>query len=161
MDWSGSLDLEPDAAPVGIPPQFGGPSETYHLKKGTLTAKVQVTSVLDGCTASGQASFDVVAFSAGSTVPVLAIDDLRTRYYIRITVADQPLVLAQIARALGEGGISISSVIQKETFVDDKTAELVIMTHEAREASMQRALTAVRNLTVVESIGNFLRVEHL
>jgi len=92
---------------------------------------------------------------------VLTMDELLTRYYIRITVADQPLVLAQIARALGEGGISISSVIQKETFVDARTAELVIMTHEAREASMYRAIEAVKKLSVVESVGNFIRVEHL
>jgi homoserine dehydrogenase len=50
-------------------------------------------------------------------------------------------------------------VIQKETHVDAQTAELVIMTHEAREDSMQTALAAVEQLDVVQAIGNFLRVE--
>jgi homoserine dehydrogenase len=90
---------------------------------------------------------------------IVPMSELRTRYYVRITVNDQPGVLAQIARCLGDMQISISSVIQKETHVDVQTAELVIMTHEAREASMQKALAAVQELGVVQEVGNFLRVE--
>jgi homoserine dehydrogenase len=90
---------------------------------------------------------------------IIPMSELRTRYYIRLTVADRPGVLAQIAARLGEAQISISSVIQKETHIDAQTAELVIMTHEAREASMQDALAGLRNLEAVQEIGNFLRVE--
>ena len=43
------------------------------------------------------------------------ISGLATRYYIRVEVADQPGVLAGIARACGDNGVSIASVIQKET----------------------------------------------
>jgi homoserine dehydrogenase len=50
-------------------------------------------------------------------------------------------------------------VIQKEADAASKTAELVIMTHEAREASMQEALRTVENLTTVAEIGTFVRVE--
>jgi homoserine dehydrogenase len=92
-------------------------------------------------------------------LPILPIADLVTRYYIRLTAKDQPGVLAQIAACLGEAEISIATVIQKETDPAAKTAELVIMTHEAREAAMQSALKAVANLDVVQDIGNFLRVE--
>jgi homoserine dehydrogenase len=97
--------------------------------------------------------------SEGATLAIVPIDDLKTRYYIRLTVADRPGVLAQIAACLGEAEISIASVIQKEADPESKTAELVIMTHEAREASMQSALQAVENLEAVDEIGNFLRVE--
>jgi homoserine dehydrogenase len=90
---------------------------------------------------------------------IVPMSELKTRYYIRVTVLDQPGVLAQIALRLGEAQISIASVIQKETDQESGTAELVIMTHEAREASMQQALQAVRALPVVQEIGNFLRVE--
>lgn len=92
-------------------------------------------------------------------VRILPMSDLVTRYYIRLTVADSPGVLAQIAARLGEAQISISSVLQKETHLDAQTAELVIMTHEAKESAMQEALTAVENLAAVQSIGNFVRVE--
>jgi homoserine dehydrogenase len=94
-----------------------------------------------------------------TNAPILPISDLVTRYYIRLTVADQPGVLAQIATALGNAQISIASVIQKEADAASKTAELVIMTHEAREASMQEALRTVENLTTVAEIGSFVRVE--
>ena len=90
---------------------------------------------------------------------IVPMSELVTRYYIRLTVADRPSVLAQIAARLGEAEISIASVIQKETHFHAQTAELVIMTHEAREASMQSALEAVGRLAVVQEIGNFLRVE--
>ena len=90
---------------------------------------------------------------------VVPMSELLTRYYIRLTVADRPGVLAQIATRFGEAQISIASVIQKETHFDAQTAELVMMTHEAREASMQSALAAVAELAVVQEIGNFLRVE--
>ncbi len=92
---------------------------------------------------------------------VLSMNELRTRYYIRLTVVDRPGVLAQIAAVLGEAGISISSVIQKEADEASQTAELVIMTHESREASMLAALGALEKLDCVDGIGNFLRVEQL
>ena len=94
-----------------------------------------------------------------SALKVLPISELETRYYIRLTVVDRPGVLAQIAHCLGEAQISISSVIQKETHFDAQTAELVIMTHAAREASMRGALAAVEGLTAVQEIGSFIRVE--
>jgi homoserine dehydrogenase len=90
---------------------------------------------------------------------IVPIGELRTRYYIRLTVADHPGVLARIAAILGEASISISSVIQKEANEDARTAEIVIMTHEANESAMREALTALEKLPVVQEIGNFLRVE--
>jgi homoserine dehydrogenase len=90
---------------------------------------------------------------------VVAMNELVTRYYIRLTVSDRPGVLAQITHCFGEAQISISSIIQKEAHLDAQTAELVIMTHEAREASMQAALTAIEKLDAVQEIGSFIRVE--
>ncbi len=94
-----------------------------------------------------------------ATAKIVPMSELNTRFYIRVTVADQPGVLGQIAFCLGEAGISIASVIQKEAHADARTAELVIMTHEAREESMQQALQAVRALPMIQEIGSFLRVE--
>jgi homoserine dehydrogenase len=88
---------------------------------------------------------------------VLPMDDVRTRYYLRIGVADQPGVLARTAGALSDHGISIASVIQKEVDGQD-TAEIVIMTHEAREADMQSALADIRKLAGVSGVEQVLRV---
>jgi len=85
--------------------------------------------------------------------------ELETRYYLRLNVADQPGVLAQVAKVLGEHKISISSVIQKAADSLAQTAEIVIMTHPAKEAAVQQALGELKHLTVVKAINNFIRVE--
>jgi len=74
-------------------------------------------------------------------------------------VVDQPGVLAEIARSFGDNQVSISSVIQKETDDAAQTAEIVIMTHAAREAAMQASLAQIGALPVVRQVGNVLRVE--
>ncbi|MDP2660093.1 MAG: homoserine dehydrogenase [Dehalococcoidia bacterium] len=84
---------------------------------------------------------------------------VRTRYYLRMDVADNPGVLAQIASILGENEISIASVIQKEANPEAQLAEIVIMTHQAREIDMQDALAKLRGLPVVREIAGFLRAE--
>ena len=85
--------------------------------------------------------------------------ELRTRYYLRVTVADRPGVLAQIANVLGRHQISIATVIQKEADEKAQTAELVITTHQAQEKAVQTALKKVAALDVVPEIGSFIRVE--
>ena len=101
----------------------------------------------------------VLVIEAEQPFPVQSIDDLETRYYIRLNVADQAGVLAQIAKILGDRSISIASVLQKDTFPEEQRAELVITTHPAREASMVEALKLVADLAVVNRVSNMLRVE--
>ncbi|MFQ5988180.1 MAG: homoserine dehydrogenase [Dehalococcoidia bacterium] len=87
------------------------------------------------------------------------ISEIETRYYIRMSTQDRPGVLAQISKILGDNLISISSVIQKETDVAAQVAEIVIMTHPARESAMQEALGEIERLEVVKEVSNFVRVE--
>ena len=101
---------------------------------------------------------DRLAWRPGLPLSVKPVADLATRYYLRLEVADQPGVLAQIARSFGDHQVSIASVIQKETDEAAQTAELVIMTHLAREEDMQRTMKEVAQLPVVSRIGNLLRV---
>lgn len=88
-----------------------------------------------------------------------SIDDLESRYYLRLTVADQSGVLGQIARILGEEDISLAAVLQKDTNLEAQTAEIVITTHPAREASVQRSLQRVAELSVVGEVSSLLRIE--
>jgi homoserine dehydrogenase len=88
------------------------------------------------------------------------VAELTTRYYLRVEVADQPGVLAQIARSFGDHRVSIASVIQKETDEAAQTAELVVMTHLAREEDVQSTMREVADLPVVRRIGSLLRVEN-
>jgi len=91
------------------------------------------------------------------------MDEVCTRYYVRLLANDQPGVFAQITQALGDASISLASVIQKESVwmgePPTEYAEIVLMTHEAREASMQRAIQAIAHLPVVHEVGSVIRVE--
>lgn len=95
----------------------------------------------------------------GGKLKVKPISEVETKYYLRLTSADQSGVLAQIATVLGSNRISISQVIQKETESASQCAEIVIMTHVAREEAMQRALLGLKGLGIVKKIDNFVRVE--
>ncbi len=90
---------------------------------------------------------------------IKSIDDLQSRYYLRLNVSDQPGVLAQIARLLGDGRISLASVLQTNANPEEKTAEIVITTHPAREAAVQESLKQMRGLEVVREINNLIRIE--
>ena len=96
---------------------------------------------------------------AQSISEVRPIDELSSAYYLRLTCADQAGVLAQIARILGDGNISIATVIQKDTDPGSGTAQLVITTYPSREAAVQTALAAVAELGVVVSVNNLIRIE--
>lgn len=84
---------------------------------------------------------------------------LETRYYVRMSVADKPGVLAATASVFGDHGVSLASVIQRLT--DEGTAELVYVTHTARESAVRAALAEMESLEGVEEIASILRVEDL
>lgn len=90
---------------------------------------------------------------------VIPMAEVVTRYYLRLSVDDQPGMLAQIARTLGDHSISIASAIQKQAGTRAQVAEIVIVTHPAREQEMQRALEELQDLSGVREIGNFVRIE--
>ena len=95
----------------------------------------------------------------GSPLKVRPIGDLQVRYYIRLEVADTPGVLAQIAQVLGDGQISIAAVLQRDTNPETQSAEIVITTHPAQEASVQKALQAMAVLPQVIRVSNTIRIE--
>jgi homoserine dehydrogenase len=94
-----------------------------------------------------------------STYRLKPMSNVEARYYMRMSVFDRAGVLAQISKVLGDNAISISSVIQKESDPATQSAEIVIMTHPAKEQAVQQALEATRHLSVVKEISNFVRVE--
>jgi homoserine dehydrogenase len=86
---------------------------------------------------------------------------LQTRYFLRVFTLDRPGVMAAIATVLGDRGISLASVVQKESVVlgnDVPGAEIVLTTHVANEAAVQDAIGTLRQMPVVKTIGTLYRV---
>lgn len=100
-----------------------------------------------------------VAGSSSPALPLAPMSGHRCQYYLRLTAADKPGVLAQVAQVLGDADISIRSVIQMDTDETAGQADLVIMTHSALEANMQEAVSRLRSLDVVIELDNLIRVE--
>jgi homoserine dehydrogenase len=95
-----------------------------------------------------------------SPVSIRPDNDLPSRYYLRLSVADEPGSLAKITSVLGEHQISISSLIQHEPDSQSKKpqVQLVIMTHEAPEGAARKAVEAITKLPVVKGLGVRMRV---
>jgi homoserine dehydrogenase len=120
---------------------------------------VDVTRLL---TADPEHRVPHLAFQPGSMsdTPILSIEDVITSYYLRLTVADQPGVLADIARVFSNSGISIGSMIQQPSDVD-ASADLVFLTHEAVERNVNVAIAQIEALPFVRSKVTRLRMESL
>ena len=94
-----------------------------------------------------------------SDLRISPIDELITQYYARLTVGDHPGVLAQITKIFGDLDISIASVIQKNADAASQTAEIVMMTHQAKEAHLRQAIRQLEALEMVKEVSNVIRVE--
>ena len=88
--------------------------------------------------------------------PIRGMDDVHTQYYLALDVADRPGVLARVAATFGDHGVSIRSVMQRGR---GDAAQLVLVTHLAKERAMRETLAGLRNLEVVTSLGSVMRVE--
>jgi homoserine dehydrogenase len=84
------------------------------------------------------------------------MDEMTGQYYILLRVEDRPGVLAEIASVFGESDVSIKSVWQEGSGED---AQLVFITHRAREGPFQEAVAALRGLSAVVEVRSVLRVE--
>jgi homoserine dehydrogenase len=82
--------------------------------------------------------------------------EIETKWYVRLEVADAPGVLALVAGAFGEAGVSIKSVWQEGRGED---ATLLLITHDALEVNQRAAVSALRSLDVVTEVAATIRVQ--
>jgi homoserine dehydrogenase len=92
--------------------------------------------------------------------PVAPIDDVRGRYYLRFEVHDRPGVLARLAGGLGDAGVSIEQMVQEggggSTGVP---VQIVMLTHEAVERDIRRALAEIKSSGVAARDAMLLRIQ--
>jgi homoserine dehydrogenase len=99
-----------------------------------------------------------LAFQADalSDVPILPMAEVETSYYLRVRVKDQVGVLADLARALADAGISIDAMLQQGAGDDENETDIVILTHRTRERNFDDAIARVVRLPSVS--GDYTRI---
>ncbi|HID98580.1 MAG TPA: homoserine dehydrogenase [Thermodesulfobacteriaceae bacterium] len=138
----------------------------YGLGAGKMpTGSAVVADVVDmarniASSASVQTSSFGIPFKSLGSPDLIPMDSLVSRYYFRFSVLDRPGVLAGIAGILGDLGISIESVVQ-EGRGSEASVSIVMLTHEAEEVRVSRALKKIDALDVVSDRTVVIRIEDL
>lgn len=96
-----------------------------------------------------------------SNLPVLPMDEVETAYYLRLTAADKPGVLADITRILADQAISIDAMLQKEPAEGEDRTDVVILTHVAKEKDIDAAIAKIEALASISGKVTRLRMEEL
>ena len=99
----------------------------------------------------------IVGCTCTDTLPLRPMSELMTQYYIRLDVVDAPGTLATTSDIFGSHGVSINSVVQREP--KDGSAQLVFVTHVAKEADVRAALDDLSGSPVVNEVATVIRVE--
>lgn len=142
---------------------FVGDTMFYGRGAGrNATASAVVADITDVClNLTAGSSRRIPGFVAGNLYnKVLPIDNVKSRYYLSLQVADEPGVLARITNILAAWNISISSVVQKER-KGEENVSLVILTHLCEEKSMKAAISEINALAEVRNNIKFIRIEDL
>ncbi len=144
-----------------------GPTLYYGAGAGALpTASAVVADVLDVTrvlTSDPGNRVPHLAFQPDeiADIPVLAMEDVETAYYLRIAALDQPGVMAEIAGILGSEGISIEAIKQKEPEEGETHVPLIMLSHRVREGRMNRAIARIEALNTVKGEVMRIRMETL
>ncbi len=120
---------------------------------GAPTASAVLGDLIDA--AANRAKGSHASVGALARARLRPIDEVRTAYYLNVEVRDRPGVLAAVAGAFGDHGVSIRSMEQEGLGAE---ARLVFITHEAREADMQATIRELHQLDAVDRIASVLRV---
>ncbi|QDU21500.1 homoserine dehydrogenase [Urbifossiella limnaea] len=118
------------------------------------TASSVVADLIDLAVGRAQATFAAARLWSreGKGFVVEPVERVRSRFYLRLTVADRPGVLADITRILADEGISISSVVQHEAGEGaTEPVPLVILTHTAETGRFRAALRKMATLSAVSA----------
>jgi homoserine dehydrogenase len=140
---------------VGVTMYYGPGAGSEPTASAVIADLVDVTRL---ATADPDNRVPHLAFQANAMAdtPILAMEDVETSYYLRIRVADQPGVLADITRIMADESISIGALLQKEPSEEEHQAEIIILTHLTIEKSVNAAMEKIEALSTV--VGKVVRL---
>jgi homoserine dehydrogenase len=125
------------------------------------TASAVVSDIVDvarNILGSSPVRIPMKHYSASHSIQIKPVDTVTSRYYLHFTVLDRPGVLASITGHLGQMGISLASVMQKEGF-PERGVPIVILTHEATEKNLRTALENIEKMDFIKHRTQVLRIE--
>ncbi len=144
-----------------------GPTLYYGAGAGSEpTASAVVADLVDvvrALTADPENRVPHLAFQpdALSDIPILPMAEVETAYYLRLEAEDSPGVLAEVTHILGEAGISIEAIIQKEQAPEAAHVPVIMLTHGVTEGKMDQAIQRIQALDSIGGAVTRIRVEYL
>ncbi|WP_420477094.1 homoserine dehydrogenase [Noviherbaspirillum sp. ST9] len=93
--------------------------------------------------------------------PILPMSEVTTSYYLRMRVADQPGVLADVTRILADSSISIDAMLQKEPDEGETRTDIIMLTHQTQEKNIVSAIAKIEALSTVVGEVTKIRLEQL
>ncbi len=144
-----------------------GPTLYYGAGAGALpTASAVVADIVDvtrTLTSDPENRVPHLAFQpdALADTRILPMAEVQTGFYLRMRAKDQPGVLAEITRILGDRQISIEAFVQKEPAEGEAEVDIILLTHVVQEGAMNEAIAAIERLDVVSGQVTRIRVETL
>ncbi|MFT5395850.1 MAG: homoserine dehydrogenase [Gammaproteobacteria bacterium] len=144
-----------------------GPTLYYGAGAGAEpTASAVVADVVDvvrALTTDPENRVPHLAFQpdALSDINILPMEETETAYYLRMHAIDKPGVLAEVTRILGDSGISIEAILQKEPAVDARFVPIIFLTQRIKEKNMNDAIAKIEQLDAIDGEVMRIRMETL
>jgi homoserine dehydrogenase len=144
-----------------------GPTLYYGAGAGAEpTASAVVADLVDvvrALTADPENRVPHLAFQpdALADLTILPMTEVESAYYLRMEAEDSPGVLADVTRILGDAGISIEAIIQKEQAPEAAHVPVIILTHGVREGRIDQAIARIEALGSINGTVTRIRVEYL
>ena len=144
-----------------------GPTLYYGAGAGSEpTASAVIADVIDivrALTSDPENRVPHLAFQPNelSDTPILPMEEVETAYYLRMQAIDRPGVLAEVTAILGDSGISIEAILQKEPEAGATHVPIIFLTQRIQEKYMNGAITKIKGLDVIEGDITRIRMETL
>ena len=144
-----------------------GPTLYYGPGAGDeATASAVIADIVDvvrGISCAAENRVPALGFKAGEIkdIAILDMGEVETSYYLRITAADRPGVMADLSKILGDSGISIEAMIQQEPAEGESKVSIIMLTHSVQEKHMNVALRTIEALESIEGEVTRIRMESL